>query len=665
MPEIYTSEIQFKRGTEDQLDTYYRSGENIPAEGEPIYNIDSKSLTIGDGQSNYFNLCSVYENGLINEGLVYTPYMFGAKADAISGSNPSNIGTDDTEAFLKCFYQIDDNGNLKLDSTGSYIKRDSDLRDVYVPKGKYRIDGTIVIPAFARMILHPSAVLISAKNNCIVHLSGTKSELIGGYFQNYFDNEDSKGNKIYNDDELNPVIRIGVRDRFDDTQVYPGEIAEFDVESRPNHLNYAKIINSHVYRINHVGPCIHIESGAKYKYLDNGELKTYYRETYFCTLDNIIVNGGSVGVRVTPCITLEEQNQYGVNKMAGWNNGHRISGMCIINDKAIWLQGNGNVVNVTGQTGTCDISKGINLDRECILVESEDNCITAHIYDIGLNDDKNDCLINVKKGEGNTLISYLTNNGYYKKNFIKGNIENLTQNYTADITKSSKKYDGNDILVYAGKRNLLTSNYQFKNCYSNTNIGYDINAMFDPSSSTECYIYKYDPNETSTNKLNYINSAISNGKLILDNSNEYSFEFELNLKTASLGGYAISFGDANYFDTCELWSKKSTGQYEQINKLNLDQNTTYKLRVEDMNKMGTTESIKFIFKGNENIWRNRSNGQIAANIRLRRFIAWDSQNIGYVPTANNMMLVSPNGTPYKITVSDSGVLTATAINNSN
>ena len=43
----------------------------------------------------------------------------------------------------------------------------------------------------------------------------------------------------------------------------------------------------------------------------------------------------------------------------------------------------------------------------------------------------------------------------------------------------------------------------------------------------------------------------------------------------------------------------------KINKLNLDQNTTYKLRVEDMNKMGKTESIKFIFKGNENIWRNR------------------------------------------------------------
>ena len=310
MPEIYSSELQFKRGTSEQLDNYYRSGENIPAEGEPILNLDNGDLHIGDGRSNYYDLYSVYENGLINEGLVYTPYMFGAKADAVSGSNPNNFGTDDTEAFLKCFYQIDDDGNLKLDSDGSYIKRDSDLRDVYVPKGKFRIDGTIVIPAAARMILHPNAILISAKNNCIVYLSGAKSELVGGYFQNYFKNEDSKGNKIYNDDQLNPVIRIGVRDRFDNTQVYPGELEEFNTASKPTQLNYAKIINSHVYRVNHVGPCIHIESGAKYNYLDNGNPKTYYRETYFCTLDNIIVGGGSVGVRVTPCVTLEEKNQY-------------------------------------------------------------------------------------------------------------------------------------------------------------------------------------------------------------------------------------------------------------------------------------------------------------------------------------------------------------------
>ena len=138
-------------------------------------------------------------------------------------------------------------------------------------------------------------------------------------------------------------------------------------------------------------------------------------------------------------------------------------------------------------------------------------------------------------------------------------------------------------------------------------------------------------------------------------------ELEFNLSTSSLSGYAIAFSAANYFDTCELWSKGDSGQYVQINKFDLEQITTYKLRIEDMNNMGTANSIKFIFKGNENVWRNRSSDEIMTNIRLSKLVAWDSQNIGYVPNADNMMIIdSENGKPYKITV-ENGAIKVTEI----
>lgn len=672
MPEIYTSEIQFKRGTKEQLENHYLSGENIPSEGEPIFNLDNGNLKIGDGHTNYFQLTSVYENGLKEGGFIYTPQMFGAKADCI-GSH--SAGTDDSLAFIKCFWQVDENGEILLNEDGTR-KTLEDKRDVYVPAGSYKIEHNIDIPSGGRIILHPAAILKTTKNNCMFTLN-KNSHLIGGNLQSYFSNKrikkDENGNSIkvngqyvyeyiFSYEELLPLVRIGRRNKevyvsnslgykyvlpFEKGKDSEDNLYVYPLTSKGN-LSNAKISYLYTYKQGHVGPCVSIEAGGIIKYQQNGVENIYYRETYFCNISNVYLGGGAVGVDIKPAPHVYVDSAW---KEKGWNNNHFVHGM-LYNDRHMWIRGGGNIVDIAGQADYQSTAEDGFENNSCIVIEDSSNSITANIYDVG-NEGLVQTLVEVVKGTGNTLNGYLGSSGYVMRPTLKGDIINTKENYPCWTGPYNQRYTGNDILAYANKRGMI-SELEFTNCSAHSNPTYgSIDNIFNSNRNSMMYI-----TPTKDSSGNFVGDYFS-----------MSFKVKLPVVSTTLGGLSMSFNTGGNFEECEIWADCVDGRdyytrtksnpvpngWNKVVSLKIDDTFSYKFRSHELNYMGKVQNLKFVFKCKS------SSGQV----QFKKLVMYDMQNIGYIPNADNMMLIdSENGKPYKITV-ENGTLKVNEINNSN
>lgn len=91
-----SSSIQFKRGIKSLLEARL-TGDNKPLEGEPVYELDTGKLKIGDGLHNYVDLPYISGGGGGVEQVVFsTRYEF----PSVGFSNKIYVATDENKSYI-------------------------------------------------------------------------------------------------------------------------------------------------------------------------------------------------------------------------------------------------------------------------------------------------------------------------------------------------------------------------------------------------------------------------------------------------------------------------------------------------------------------------------------------------------------------------------------